>query len=79
MIILEIEVINLVGRRVVPEREAPGKIAATNCPTPMATAMGQVMDSLNGFPFSHASSPMNSTPPTHSASATGCAVSGSSK
>src|SRR5688572_23479097 len=63
---------------VVPEREAPGKAAATSWPTPTAMAIDHVTRSLRGLPRSQRSTSKKQTPPTNRAMATGRMVSGSS-
>ena len=64
---------------VVPERDAPGKTAATIWPSPTATAMVQVTSSLSVLPRSQASTATKPMPPISSAQATGASCSGSLK
>ena len=59
------------SRMVVPERDAPGKIAATTWPSPTAIAIVQVTLSVSVLPRSQASTTTNPMPPINKAQATG--------
>src|ERR1039458_9239434 len=59
------------NKMVEPERDEPGKTAASNWPMATAKTTGQVISLLNFFPRSHHSMARKATPPISNAQAMG--------